>query len=228
MSTSKRNPVLPISALALVVLTMASCGGDPNSPGVEYMPDMYRSPAIEAYVDFGQDPYIFTEELAKQQRERQSARLPVKGTIPFSMDADKAQFNMPYDYPNTTEGYEAAGANLKSPIAMTEATVEQGKVIYTKFCLHCHGEKGEGDGGVVKNGNYPVPPSYTGPLKDLPEGKIFHSLVYGKNVAMGSHASQLNKEERWLVTQYVKYLQNGGRMQRDVVAADAAAVPATN
>ncbi len=228
MSTSKRNPVLPISALALVVLTMASCGGDPNSPGVEYMPDMYRSPAIEAYVDFGQDPYIFTEELAKQQRERQSARLPVKGTIPFSMDADKAQFNMPYDYPNTTEGYEAAGANLKSPIAMTEATVEQGKVIYTKFCLHCHGEKGEGDGGVVKNGNYPVPPSYTGPLKDLPEGKIFHSLVYGKNVAMGSHASQLNKEERWLVTQYVKYLQNGGRMQRDVVVADAAAVPATN
>jgi hypothetical protein len=65
-------------------------------------------------------------------------------------------------------------------------------------------------------------------LKDLPEGKIFHSLVYGKNVAMGSHASQLNKEERWLVTQYVKYLQNGGRMQRDVVVADAAAVPATN
>jgi len=228
MSTSKRTPVLTSCALALVVLSMASCGGDPNSPGVEYMPDMYRSPAVEAYVDFGQDPYIFTEELAKEQRERQSARLPAKGTIPFSLDADKAQFNMPYNYPNTTEGYEAAGMGLKSPIAMTEATVEQGKVIYTKFCLHCHGEKGEGDGGVVKNGNYPVPPSYTGPLKDLPEGKIFHSLVYGKNVAMGSHASQLNKEERWLVTQYVKYLQNGGRMQRDVVVADTAAIPATN
>ena len=213
MSTSKQTPTATLSALALVVLTMASCGGgDPNSPGVEYMPDMYRSPAMEAYVDFGQDPYVFTEEVAKEQRQRQSARLPVAGTILFAMDASKAQFNMPYNYPNTVDGYEAAGLNLKSPIMMTEATVEQGKVIYTKFCMHCHGETGQGDGGVVKNGNYPVPPSYTGPLKDLPEGKIFHSLVYGKNIAMGPHASQLNKEERWLVVQYVKYLQNGGKM----------------
>lgn len=213
MSTSKQTPTATLSALALVVLTMASCGGgDPNSPGVEYMPDMYRSPAMEAYVDFGQDPYVFTEEVAKEQRQRQSARLPVAGTIPFAMDASKAQFNMPYNYPNTVDGYEAAGLNLKSPIMMTEATVEHGKVIYTKFCMHCHGETGQGDGGVVKNGNYPVPPSYTGPLKDLPEGKIFHSLVYGKNIAMGPHASQLNKEERWLVVQYVKYLQNGGKM----------------
>jgi mono/diheme cytochrome c family protein len=108
------------------------------------------------------------------QRNRQGARLPVAGTI-RSRDPSKAQFNMPYPYPNSNDGYEAAGLNLKSPIAMTEATVEQGKVIYTKFCLHCHGEKGEGDGGVVKNGNYPTPPSYTAALKDLSEGKIFHS-----------------------------------------------------
>lgn len=198
--------------LAATVLLLASCGGDPQSPGVEYMPDMYRSPAVEAYVDFGQDPYHYGEDVAKEQRERQSARMPADGTIPFSSDASKAQFNMPYAYPNTVEGYEAAGLNLKNPIAMTEATVEQGKVIYAKFCQHCHGAKGEGDGAVVNNGGYPPPPSYTGPLKDLSEGKVFHSLVYGKNVAMGSHASQLNKEERWLVAIYVKYLQNGGAM----------------
>ncbi|MFN9327552.1 MAG: c-type cytochrome, partial [Flavobacteriales bacterium] len=107
---------------------------------------------------------------------------------------------MPYAYPNTVEGYEAAGLNLMSPIAMTEATVEQGKVIYTKFCQHCHGVKGEGDGAVVNNGGYPPPPSYTGPLKDLPEGKIFHIQVYGKNSAKGSHPTQLNKEERLLLT----------------------------
>ena len=64
-------------------------------------------------------------------------------------------------------------------------------------------------------------------MKDLPEGKIFHSLTYGKNVAMGSHASQLNKEERWLVTHYVQYLQNGGKMTREA-AADTTATAATN
>lgn len=236
MSTSKRisgsvlgqGRTISISAMALVVLTMASCGGDPNSPGVEYMPDMYRSPAVEAYVDYGQDPYHYGEDLAKVQRERQSARQPVAGTIPFSEDPAKAQFNMPYPYPNTVEGYEAAGLNLKDPIAMTEATVEQGKEIYTKFCQHCHGVKGEGDGSVVVNGGYPQPPSYTAALKDLPEGKIFHALTFGKNLAMGSHASQLNKEERWLVTRYVQFLQNGGKLTRDVaVATTAAATPAT-
>jgi mono/diheme cytochrome c family protein len=202
-----------VGGLLATALLLASCGGgDANSPGVEYMPDMYRSPAVEAYVDYGQDPYHFSEELAREQRLRPSARKPVDGTVPFSSDPAKATFNRPYAHPNTPEGYEAAGLTLKSPIAMTEATVEKGKVIYAKFCDHCHGEKGQGDGPVVANGGYPPPPSYTGPLKDLPEGKIFHSLVYGKNIAMGSHASQLNKEERWLVTHYVKYLQNGGQM----------------
>lgn len=225
MSTRNRHLTMGI-ALAGVLL-MASCGGDPNSPGVEYMPDMYRSPAVEAYVDYGQDPYTRSEELTRDQRERPSARKPVAGTVPFSMDASKAQFNKPYPYPNTPEGYERAGVELKAPaeIPMTEANVEKGKVIYSKFCQHCHGEKGLGDGGVVKNGNYPPPPSYAAALKDLPEGKIFHSLHWGKNVAMGSHASQLSKEERWLVTRYVQYLQNGGKMSREPETVNA---PAAN
>lgn len=212
---STRNAITASLALAL----MASCGGDPNSPGVEYMPDMYRSPAVEAYVDYGQDPYFRSEEFVRGQRNRPSARKPVEGTIAFSADPAKAQFNMPYPFPNTPEGYEAAGAQLKSPIAMTEATVEKGKAVYAKFCQHCHGDKGAGDGPVVNNGKYPPPGSYTGPLKDLPEGKIFHSLMYGRNVAMGSHASQLSKEERWWVTHYVQYLQNGEKMTRDAMAA---------
>lgn len=221
MTQRKNFKGLAIASLGAVAL-LASCTSDPNSAGVEYMPDMYRSPALEAYVDYGQDPYYFTEDLAKEQRMRQSARKPAAGTIPFAKDASKANFNMPYPYAATTEGYELAGAELKSPLPMTEAVVEGGKVHYTKFCQHCHGVNGEGDGGVVVNGNYPVPPSYLTALKDLPEGKIFHSLVYGKNVAMGSHASQLSKEERWEVTRYVQYLQNGGKLQRENTVAEAA------
>jgi cytochrome c len=211
-----------LTALAGIVL-LTACGGDPNSPGVEYMPDMYRSPAVEAYVDYGQDPYHRSEELAQEQRNRPSARKPVDGTIPFSADASKAQFSMPYPYANTPDDYERAGLELKSPIVMTAATVEKGKAIYEKFCMHCHGEKGDGDGPVVANGKYSAPGAYSGPLKDLPEGKIFHSLTYGKNVAMGSHASQLNKEERWLVTHYVQYLQNGGNLSREAAADTTAA-----
>ena len=223
MLNAMKNTTL-FAVLGTVLL--ASGGGEKDSPGIEYMPDMYRSPSVEAYVVYGQDPYYFDDDLVKSQRNTQSARLAPEGTIAWSSDASKAMYNFPYPYTNDTTGYSRAGRELRSPIAMTKESVEKGKVIYTKFCLHCHGEKGEGDGGVVVNGKYPPPPSYTAALKDLPEGKIFHSLVYGKNLAMGSHASQLNKEERWLVTRYVQYLQNGGKMQREAVAA--APVPAVN
>ena len=210
MSNAKQT-LKTVGTLLGVVGLMASCGGDTQSPGIEYMPDMYRSPAVEAYVDYGQDPYWFSNELAVEQRMRPSARKPVPGTIAFTEDASKAVYNLPYAYPNTMEGYEAAGVSLHSPISMTEASVEQGKAIYEIMCSQCHGVKGMGNGAVIAGGGHPPPLAYSGPLKELPEGKMFHTLTYGKG-AMGSHASQLNKEERWTVIQYVKYLQAGGKM----------------
>jgi hypothetical protein len=45
-------------------------------------------------------------------------------------------------------------------------------------------------------------------LKDLQEGKMFHTLTYGKGL-MGQHASQLNQLQRWQVLEYVKCLQKG-------------------
>jgi mono/diheme cytochrome c family protein len=227
MTMNKKQSIL-LSVPAAVVL-MASCGGDPNSPGIEYFPDMYRSPAVEAYVDYGQDPYYFGDSLAEAERNTPSWRLPPPGTIPFAADQSKAAYNFPYPYPDDSTGYGRAGRELHSPIPFTQETADKGKIIYEKFCVHCHGATGQGDGPVITNGGHPPPGAYNGALKDLPEGKMFHTLTYGKNM-MGSHASQLSKEERWTVIQYVKYLQNGGKMTRDGAApaqADAmAAAPA--
>lgn len=197
---------------ATVVLVMAAvlttgCENDRNSPGYEYMPDMYRSPAIEAYVDYGMDPFHFGDSLVAIQQNTPSARQPVPGTIPFSQDPDKVQFNMPYQFEMTEEGYEAAAA-LKSPLNETEQVIAQGKLLYTRFCDHCHGETGAGDGPVVELGNHPPPGAYDGALKDLPEGKMFHSITYGKGV-MGPHAGLLSKEDRWKVVAYIKTLQRG-------------------
>ena len=72
--------------------------------------------------------------------------------------------------------------------------------------------KGLGDGLVVAHG-FPPPPSYSsgqssrgGAMKDLNDGKIYHTITYGVN-AMGSYASQLSPEERWKVIMYVHHLQ---------------------
>ena len=140
----------------------------------------------------------------------QSARIPVAGTIPYA--PDRMAFVLPYAYPNTPEGYEAAGLLLRSPIdSVTVEMVEEGKQIYVQMCTQCHGEQGKGDGALSRNGHIQGIPSYSDKLKDLPEGKMFHTLTYGKGL-MGSHASQLSQRARWLVIEYIKVLQQGGSM----------------
>lgn len=201
---------LVLSAVAAWMVATTGCVNDPDSPGFEYMPDMYRSPAVEAYVDYGQDPYQVGEDVAASQRMVQSARKPVAGTIPFNPGA--MDFVMPYPYANTVEGYEAAGANLTSPLAQVgKAEIEAGQEIYSLMCTQCHGETGKGDGALSRNGHIQGIPSYSDKLKDLPEGKMYHTLTYGKGL-MGSHASQLSQKDRWLVIEYIKVLQQGGDM----------------
>jgi mono/diheme cytochrome c family protein len=182
-----------LSALVLLSATLSSCGSDPQSPGLEYMPDMYRSPAMEPYTknDKPVDGANFEDNMQAMQ--------PPAGAI--------ARGYLPYGIPNSVEGYEMAGSLLSNPYPMTEAILAEGKVIYTKFCWHCHGDKGMGDGPTVTAGGHPPPPAYnSAALKDLPEGKMFHTITYGKNL-MGSHSSQLNIEERWKVIRYVQAMQ---------------------
>jgi len=176
-----------VIAVVGAVSVMSSCTSDPNSPGYEYMPDTYRSPALEAYSGNA----FYADSMA--------TRKPVANTIPRGF--------MPYPYPNTTEGYEAAGADLKNPLAYHKDLIGEGKEIYTKFCVQCHGKEGQGDGPVANNPKWPgPPPPYNGRLADLPEGKIFHSITYGKGL-MGSHAAQISQEDRWKLVYYVQKLQ---------------------
>ena len=173
---------------------LSSCTDDPKHPGYEYMPDMYRSPSYETY---SPNPNF---------RDSSTARQPVAGTIARG-NAVFSDFDMlPYAYPNTPEGYEAAGRELKNPLPQTEQSLALGKTHYMNYCKHCHGETGMGDGLVTKN-NGPKPPAYNSDqLKDLPEGKMYHSIVFGKNM-MGPHASQLTPTQRWQIVQFIKTFQ---------------------
>ncbi|MBK9285899.1 MAG: cytochrome c [Sphingobacteriaceae bacterium] len=187
--------------LGVIIIGLTSCGKkDENSPGVEFMPDMYRSVSLEYYSTHTIDGMV-----------ENNAKLPVEGTI--------ARGYLPYSYPNTPEGYEKAGLNLKNPLnakSREEYEVE-GEVIYGKFCTHCHGASGAGDGKVSDKLPGP-PPAYNGALKNLPEGKIFHSITYGKGT-MGSHASQLTQDERWKLVYFVQKLQG----PKEVPLADSTA-----
>jgi len=203
MKIGKYSTTSIAAAAFSFMIVLSSCRKDVNSPGYEYMPDMYRSPSYETY---SANPN-FTDSM--------SARLPVAGTISRGENPYAANLinDMPFNYENSKEGYEKAGAELTNPIEATPQALAEGKVLYEKYCLHCHGATGQADGKTVTAGQFPPPPSYStgissrgGAVKDLTAGKIFHTITYGVNM-MGSHASQLDKTERWKITHYVQTLQ---------------------
>jgi len=130
-------------------------------------------------------------------------RTPVNGTIA------RGFYPIMADFPNNDSGYAWAGRYLKDPIPGTPDVLDKGKALYGKFCVHCHGESGGGDGLV--GGKLPGPPPAYSNIKEsngnlLPEGKMFFSIHYGKGL-MGSHASQLTVDERWKIIRYVQKLQ---------------------
>jgi len=184
--------------LGLAVITIAasivvtSCK-DKRSTGWEYAPNMYEHIAF--------DP----DQKNPNFKDGKTAQVPPAGTIPVGF--------VRFDYPNTKDGYELAGTEVKSPLEQTEKNLADGKILFEHFCSPCHGMSGQGDGLVVSIGKFPPPPSYSkgqssrgGNMKDLTDGKIYHTITYGVN-AMGSYASQLEPTERWKVIMYVHHLQ---------------------
>ena len=192
--------------LFTAMLSAASCNRGPNDPGLEFMPDMYRTPAYKAY-----SPNALFGDSA-------SARTPVAGTIP----RDYTFFN----YPSSNEGYIAAGNDLRNPLEASAENLAEGKRLYSNYCMHCHGEKGNADGSLIATGKFPPPPSYTtgvssrgGNIRDLTDGKIYHTITYGLNL-MGPHATLVNPEERWKIVMYVHQLANAaGAAPADSTAA---------
>ncbi|MEM8886778.1 MAG: cytochrome c [Bacteroidota bacterium] len=145
-----------------------------------------------------------------------SAQTAPTGTIPRQESWYRGEAYVPYDLPNTFEGYEAS-ALIQSPLFdpavnddglnCTEATFQRGKETYEVMCIVCHGPNGKGKGSLVTGGAYPAVPAYNSPaLKELPAGKMFHTLTYGKN-NMGSYASQLSPQQRWEVVCYIQKFQ---------------------
>ncbi len=199
------------SIAAVIGVIGVSCNNVPNSPGWEYMPDMYRSSSYE------------TNSENPNFADSMTNRKPVAGTISQGWVANSAYSvtKSMYPYKFDSLGYELAGQNLHNPLPASAEIIAQGKDKYEKFCMHCHGASGQGDGSVVSVGNFPPPPAYNSPqLKNLPEGKMYHTLQYGKGM-MGSHASQLTAEERWKILRYVQTLQNPGGAAPAPVAAVA-------
>jgi mono/diheme cytochrome c family protein len=177
--------LIKITLLVMVLISVVACKKD-TRPNYQFMPNMYEPVGYEAYAESN----AFANGV--------EAQLPAEGTI--------SRGYIPFDIDNTTEGYELAKATLKSPLDSTQIDFNKGKELYDIYCGICHGNKGNGQGNLVKREKILGVPSYDDAGRAITAGSIYHTIHYGKN-AMGSYANQLNEEERWQVTAYVLQLK---------------------
>ncbi len=161
-------------------------------PFIEFLNGMAAQPKGKTQMTYGR---VFGEQLIVD-------RGPVEGTVPRG--------HFPVELPskgNTIEEAKAVGATLANPVELTMENLQRGRERYGVFCAVCHGEKGEGNGGVIGPTRFPAPPSlHTDQARGYSDGTIFHIITKGVG-KMPPYANELSPEDRWKVIHYVRALQ---------------------
>lgn len=193
-----------LSSIGLAsVLFLSACGDSRNDTGTQFAPQMYEPIGYEPYEQVKANPF---------SANGLNMRDPARGTVSRrnyqttfgkgdSVVTDLMVYNIPKD------SIAMAERTLKNPIPNTEASLKEGEVLYARYCTHCHGEGGKGNGLVGVD--YKGVPSYSaGAYKTMNSGHIFHVITHGKG-RMWPHGSQMTPEERWKIVMFVHKLQQG-------------------
>lgn len=204
----RKNLYSGVIAFAIVGLFM-SCAAKDDFPGLEYAPQMYHSTPYEPLTqikDKDQGSWLDSNDGDEHgefynsnpyNAHEMTMREPVPNTV-------KRDAYLPYRIHK--DSLELAAQLMMNPLDSTAAVLAEGKALYTSYCIHCHGAKGQGDGKVGKV--YKGVTAYNSrAVKDKPAGHIFHVITHGKG-RMGAHGSQVSVEDRWKIVRYVQTLQN--------------------
>jgi len=187
----KKTRILLSFIMVIGLITLVESCDSKREPGKVYVPDMAYSRAYEAYAP---------NNLAKENINYIPA--PVEGTI-------RRGDLFPYILPNDSNGYKMS-AEVKDPLPPLDTVqMKEAQRLFNINCAICHGPNLDAQGPLATGGKVPAVANLTLALYvNMPVGTMFHSITYGKN-NMGSYASQLTREQRWMVIQYVKSRQAG-------------------
>ena len=188
-------------------ILLIGCKAGKDKTGYEYAPNMYHSIAYEPLKqvkdkEAGLWVNSSADDIGEYYSSNPNNEFEMNMLEPVPNTVKRGKF-LPYRIPK--DSLTLAAAILMNPLPDTKEVMADGKVLYGKFCSHCHGATGTEPGLVGERFAGVV--SYTSAsVKNVSEGHIFHVITHGKG-RMGAHASQLSQEERWKIVRYVQTLQ---------------------
>ncbi|NQZ76490.1 MAG: cytochrome c [Ekhidna sp.] len=203
----KRFRSLGIITLGVFI---ASCAAGIDDTGLEYAPQMYHSTPYEPLTQIVQEDagsWLDSNEADEHGEFYNSNPYNTHAMNMREPVANTVRRGEPLPVRLTVDDLEVAAATLMSPLDSADLDVlKKGKALYTSYCKHCHGEKGNADGLVAEK--YAGVANLNGAAYlEISEGHIFHVITYGKGL-MGAHGSQISSDDRWRIARYVKELQN--------------------
>jgi mono/diheme cytochrome c family protein len=105
-----------------------------------------------------------------------------------------------------------AYANLSNPLPLTVEVLEEGKTIFTRECMVCHGDAGRGN-GPYRNGLQPSPPDFGDGSYGTLQNPSYTDADYYWRIseglpwsAMPSWKLQYNEQDRWKLVHYIRVM----------------------
>ncbi len=198
------NGVFKLILSSFAIGLLAACSPDPEGREFEFMPDMYRNPAVKA------------QEYHEFFKNGNSNLMPPANTVPIGFE--------PYPY-SIVEG-EKAGEELENPLPLTRKNIELGQKYYNIHCIVCHGEVGAGDGLATlanRPNGMPIPAELYSEkiMNEWKDGQLYHTITLGQG-QMPGYANRISQEHRWAIVHYIRALgiaANPSEIDLEVVEA---------
>lgn len=96
---------------------------------------------------------------------------------------------------------------MENPYADDAGLIKIGKMLYSKHCKSCHGNKGFGDGPKAKqletlSGNFSSEEFQSGT-----DGELYYKSIIGRDEMPSYEKKITDEEDRWAIINYIRILK---------------------
>jgi mono/diheme cytochrome c family protein len=98
-----------------------------------------------------------------------------------------------------------AAKKLKSPIPYTKKSIAQGRSVYARYCVGCHGQDGKATVDVVADATDLTDPKVW--KSGAAEGEIYRSIRDGQGASMPAFKTQIKQpDDLWHLVNFIRSL----------------------
>jgi len=188
--------------LALVAVTVLAVAGKRGAlsrrPPIELFPDMVRQPKLRPQTRNNLFPDQLSSQVPPAGAIARVAPLQVGGAVVYPWQ----------DSPVNTGRITGTTNFLEiNPLPVTAELLRRGQERFDIYCAACHTRLGDGNSVAKRIVAMPVVANlHDKRIVELPDGEIFNTIGYGKNLMQG-YAANLDVGDRWAIVAYLRALQ---------------------